>query len=164
MSKRDYRSEMITMLTEFHEAFGYDTDPALRKRLQVEEARELLSATTMTDRLKEACDYLYVMIGTIVCFGNNTEELMDAEFTKDDPFDFGVCMYATCLTNKLSASLGYDTFMLAFERVHKSNMSKLGTDGKPIFRDDGKRLKGPNYKPVDLSDLILDQSTLSTIN
>lgn len=33
----------------------------------------------------------------------------------------------------------------AFAEVHRSNMSKLGTDGKPILRADGKFLKGPNY-------------------
>ena len=42
----------------------------------------------------------------------------------------------------------------ALNRVHLSNMSKLGEDGKPILREDGKVLKGPNYKPPDLSDLI----------
>ena len=41
----------------------------------------------------------------------------------------------------------------AMHRVHVSNMSKLDEDGKPIYRDDGKVLKGPNYKPPDLSDL-----------
>jgi NTP pyrophosphatase (non-canonical NTP hydrolase) len=40
-----------------------------------------------------------------------------------------------------------------FERVHRSNMSKLGDDGKPIYREDGKVLKGPNYQPPDLTDL-----------
>ena len=40
-----------------------------------------------------------------------------------------------------------------FERVHRSNMSKLGADGKPIYRDDGKVLKGPNYQPPKLDDL-----------
>ena len=40
------------------------------------------------------------------------------------------------------------------DRVHKSNMSKLGADGKPIYREDGKVLKGPNYKPPTLTDLI----------
>lgn len=39
-----------------------------------------------------------------------------------------------------------------FNRVHNSNMSKL-VDGKPIKREDGKFLKGPNYKKPDLSDL-----------
>ncbi len=42
----------------------------------------------------------------------------------------------------------------ALDRVHKSNMSKLGADGKPIYRDDGKVLKGPNYEPPNLTDLV----------
>lgn len=42
----------------------------------------------------------------------------------------------------------------AFKRVHESNMSKLGPDGKPVYREDGKVLKGPNYKKPDLSDLV----------
>ena len=42
----------------------------------------------------------------------------------------------------------------ALRRVHASNMSKLGEDGKPIYREDGKVLKGPNYQPPDLSDLV----------
>ena len=42
----------------------------------------------------------------------------------------------------------------ALDRVHKSNMSKLGIDGKPIRRADGKVLKGPNYQPPLLNDLI----------
>ena len=42
----------------------------------------------------------------------------------------------------------------ALNRVHESNMSKLDEDGKPIYRDDGKVLKGPNYKPPDLSDIV----------
>ena len=40
-----------------------------------------------------------------------------------------------------------------FERVHQSNMSKLGEDGKPIYREDGKVMKGPNYRPPELGDL-----------
>ena len=42
----------------------------------------------------------------------------------------------------------------ALDRVHKSNMSKLGLDGTPIRRADGKVLKGPNYKPPILNDLV----------
>ena len=42
----------------------------------------------------------------------------------------------------------------ALDRVHKSNMSKLGEDGKPVYREDGKVLKGPNYEPPTLTDLI----------
>ena len=32
-----------------------------------------------------------------------------------------------------------------FNEIQRSNMSKLGEDGKPIYREDGKVLKGPNY-------------------
>tara|TARA_R100001198_G_scaffold74531_2_gene46525 strand:- start:11 stop:487 length:477 start_codon:yes stop_codon:yes gene_type:complete len=42
----------------------------------------------------------------------------------------------------------------ALHRVHKSNMSKLGLDGTPIRRADGKVLKGPNYQPPTLTDLV----------
>ena len=42
----------------------------------------------------------------------------------------------------------------ALNRVHISNMSKLGEDGKPIYRADGKVLKGPNYQPPNLKDLV----------
>ena len=37
-----------------------------------------------------------------------------------------------------------------FREVHVSNMSKLGEDGKPIYREDGKVVKGPNYRPPNL--------------
>jgi len=41
-----------------------------------------------------------------------------------------------------------------FEEVQKSNMSKLGLDGKPIYNDDGKVMKGPNYFKPDLNKFI----------
>ena len=41
----------------------------------------------------------------------------------------------------------------ALDRVYESNMSKL-VDGKPLRREDGKVLKGPNYKPPYLEDLV----------
>jgi predicted HAD superfamily Cof-like phosphohydrolase len=42
----------------------------------------------------------------------------------------------------------------ALDRVFRSNMSKLDEDGKPIYRNDGKVLKGPTYKPPYLEDLV----------
>ena len=38
----------------------------------------------------------------------------------------------------------------ALAEVHRANMSKLGEDGKPTLREDGKVLKGPNFKPPDM--------------
>ena len=41
-----------------------------------------------------------------------------------------------------------------FDEVQKSNMSKLGEDGKPIYNDSGKVMKGPNYFAPDLKKII----------
>jgi predicted HAD superfamily Cof-like phosphohydrolase len=41
-----------------------------------------------------------------------------------------------------------------YHEVHRSNMSKLGEDGKPIYREDGKILKGPNYFHPNLEDIL----------
>ena len=38
--------------------------------------------------------------------------------------------------------------------VHASNMSKLGEDGKPIYREDGKVLKGPNYSAPNIKEVL----------
>jgi predicted HAD superfamily Cof-like phosphohydrolase len=50
-------------------------------------------------------------------------------------------------------SLGYHLLKdIAFAEVQRSNMSKLGRDGKPVIRpEDGKILKGPDYSPPDLA-------------
>ena len=41
-----------------------------------------------------------------------------------------------------------------FEEIQRSNMSKLGEDGKPIYREDGKVLKGPNYFKPDIKSIL----------
>ena len=86
------------------------------------------------------------------------------EFLESDGFLFriGANVQEDCL--KELADLVYVCYQYAenmrcdldeaLYRVHESNMSKLGDDSKPIYRDDGKVLKGPNYKPPDLSDLV----------
>ena len=45
----------------------------------------------------------------------------------------------------------------ALNRVYRSNMSKLDENERPIYREDGKVLKGPNYKEPDLNDLVVPQ-------
>ena len=44
-----------------------------------------------------------------------------------------------------------------FDEVHRSNMSKLGEDGKPIYRDDGKVLKGKNFQEPNLKEVMNGQ-------
>jgi predicted HAD superfamily Cof-like phosphohydrolase len=88
----------------------------LRSDLTSEEYRELATADSPEEIMKESCDLVYVLMGMFVEFGWNFDE--------------------------------------AFKRVHESNMSKLDEDGKPIYREDGKILKGPNYTPPTLKDLL----------
>jgi NTP pyrophosphatase (non-canonical NTP hydrolase) len=54
---------------------------------------------------------------------------------------------------QLAAYMGMDLLTAMF-RIFLSNMSKLDSEGQPIFREDGKILKGPNYKEPYLEDLI----------
>ena len=42
-----------------------------------------------------------------------------------------------------------------FNEVHRSNMTKLGADGRPMYREDGKVMKGPHYSEPDLTQFIL---------
>jgi predicted HAD superfamily Cof-like phosphohydrolase len=41
-----------------------------------------------------------------------------------------------------------------FEEIQRSNMSKLGKDGKPLYREDGKVLKGPDYFKPDIKGIL----------
>lgn len=41
-----------------------------------------------------------------------------------------------------------------FDEIHRSNLSKLGADGKPMHAENGKIIKGPNYTPPDLKSVV----------
>ncbi len=47
-----------------------------------------------------------------------------------------------------------DKIEKVFAEIQRSNMSKLGADGQPIYREDGKVMKGPNYSPPDLAKVL----------
>ena len=57
------------------------------------------------------------------------------------------------VTYGYAATYGWDLDK-AIRRVHKSNMSKLGLDGKPLKDPSGKVMKGPNYRKPNLKDLV----------
>ena len=97
-----------------------------------------LCTKLITEEAKELCDEIWNWAQT----GNISSNLL-----KEDADLLYVLEFAR-------VRLGYNQFDTAFARVHKSNMSKLGEDGKPIYREDGKVLKGPNYKPPYLEDLV----------
>ena len=78
------------------------------------------------------------------------DELIEALADKD------IVEVADALTDILyvtygaGAAFGID-LDLCFREVQRSNMSKLGEDGKPMYREDGKVMKGPNYSEPDLA-------------
>ncbi|MGB1449512.1 MAG: hypothetical protein ACPG8F_06695 [Flavobacteriaceae bacterium] len=46
-----------------------------------------------------------------------------------------------------------------FQEIQRSNMSKLGEDGEPIYREDGKVLKGPNYFKPDIAKILMPEQS-----
>ncbi len=130
------------MVLEFHDAFNHpiNVDPSneeinLRKSLIDEEA---------TEAYQEFVNLLNPREVTIPLLAQERKETL-AALTKELA-DILYVVWGTAISFGLPLEE-------VFRRVHESNMSKLGDDGKPIYREDGKVLKGPNYKPVDLRDL-----------
>ena len=81
------------------------------------------------------------------------EELSDAVADRD------MVQIADALTDLLYVvygaghSFGIDLDE-CFQEVHSSNMSKLGEDGRPIYREDGKVMKGPSFFEPDLEGIL----------
>ena len=143
------------MLEEFIRTFKASLDPRLWIKLIKEEVEEYDEAHKVDDRiemLKEIADVIYVKIGFLVVIGVG---LGNNLLTEKELADWNATLNLSGeRVKEAEAVFGWDTIMEAFKRVHLSNMSKLGIDGKPIFREDGKVLKGPNYKKPYLTDLI----------
>lgn len=81
------------------------------------------------------------------------EELQEAIEDRD------IVAVADALTDMLYVIYGMGHVMginldACFAEVHRSNMTKLGKDGKPIYREDGKVLKGPNFEKPDLEGVL----------
>ena len=77
--------------------------------------------------------------------------LKDEVLTKIELFDAGLDTLYFAYGNMLREGFTVKQIIDGFSEVHRSNMSKLGEDGKPIYREDGKVLKGPNYFKPDLA-------------
>jgi predicted HAD superfamily Cof-like phosphohydrolase len=83
------------------------------------------------------------------------QELIDALDAKD------IVEIADALTDILYVTYGAGhSFGIdldeCFLEVHRSNMTKLGEDGRPLYRPDGKVMKGPNYETPQLAKIILE--------
>lgn len=154
--------KVVQMVKDFYIAFGQEehikrkgiidfTRSVLRVKLLTEELDEYFEAKQNQDRaamLDAVCDMSYIHIGTMLeKAGGDTDSVAKKIYFNNDPvFD---TIHRRIRENKFG-----DIFMDAFEEVHKSNMSKL-QNGKPIFREDGKILKGPDYLPPNLEQFLI---------
>lgn len=64
----------------------------------------------------------------------------------------GDMLYILCGT--MLAHGMQDKIEAVFNEIQRSNMSKLGADGKPIYREDGKVMKGPNYFKPKIKEIL----------
>jgi NTP pyrophosphatase (non-canonical NTP hydrolase) len=78
-------------------------------------------------------------------------EFMDSDTGSENELKELADLVYVCF--QFAAAFGLDLDE-ALRRIHVSNMSKLTDEGFPLIREDGKILKGPNYKAPDLSDLV----------
>ena len=123
------------LVLEFHEAFNLPTGN-----------REDLTIELIDLRVKLLREELEEVETALYAFYNEPCVAREADVLKE-LCDLNYVLSGTAVVFGLDLEE-------AFYRVHESNMSKLGDDGKPIYRDDGKVLKGSKYMPPFLEDLI----------
>lgn len=131
-TKKHSFSEIIDCVRQFHDSFGIENRNA--------PAGELAEATVrLRHRLmaEETEEYLEAALN------GDAVEIADA---------LGDQLYILCGTI-LSHGMQHiieDVFM----EIQSSNMSKLGADGQPIYREDGKVMKGPNYFKPNIASIL----------
>lgn len=131
-TKKHSFSEIIDCVRQFHDSFGIENRNA--------PAGELAEATVrLRHRLmaEETEEYLEAALN------GDAVEIADA---------LGDQLYILCGTI-LSHGMQHiieDVFM----EIQSSNMSKLGADGRPIYREDGKVMKGPNYFKPNIASIL----------
>ena len=151
--------KLVGLVKEFYIAFGQqeflekemtEERMELRKKLFDEELKEYEVAeknNNKVEMLDAVCDMYYILIGTLLeIHKGNVEAVRNVIYFGFD--DKSELIYKKVLKNEFN-----DIFVKAFEEVHRSNMSKL-ENGKAIFREDGKILKGRNYFKPNLKQFI----------
>ena len=126
---------MITpheLVTEFHETYGM---PVGLKPQFLKEDRQKLRISLIEEELQELHDALW---------DKSIVDIADA---------LGDLVY---VIYGMAIEMGINLTEVLAE-IQKSNMSKLGVDGKPIYREDGKVLKGPNFEEPDLNTVLVKQ-------
>ncbi|WP_046745964.1 pyrophosphohydrolase domain-containing protein [Kordia zhangzhouensis] len=125
----------IEAVTEFHQAFGLGikNEPTAN----IGEDRNLLRYNLMKEENEEYLEA--AQNGDLV-------EVADA---------LGDMLYILCGT--IIEHGMQEKIIEVFEEIQRSNMSKLGEDGKPIYREDGKVLKGPNYFKPNIAKILVGE-------
>ena len=114
--------ELIKKVEHFHKTFGH---PVSNEPRLIKFERSVLRADLMNEENQEYDE---------ACDDSNIVEVADA---------LGDMLYI--LLGTIIEHGMQDKILDIFNEIHDSNMSKLGEDGKPILREDGKILKGKNY-------------------
>jgi len=124
--------KQINAVKEFHTAFiiGHSETP----RADLGENKNMLRYNLMKEENEEYLEAVQ---------NNDLIEIADA---------LGDMMYILCGTI-IEHGLQHKIEEV-FDEIQRSNMSKLGEDGKPIYREDGKVMKGPNYFKPDFSKIL----------
>ncbi|MCW8979903.1 MAG: nucleoside triphosphate pyrophosphohydrolase family protein [Altibacter sp.] len=118
----------IAAVQEFHEAFGLGIKQQPTADLGIK--KNLLRYELMREENEEYLE---------AANGNDLVEVADA---------LGDMLYILCGT--IIEHGMQHKIEEVFNEIQRSNMSKLGADGKPIYREDGKVLKGPGYFKPDI--------------
>jgi predicted HAD superfamily Cof-like phosphohydrolase len=122
----------VKAVTDFHNAFGIGIEVKPNSKLPEEISK--LRFDLMKEENEEYLEAAHA---------NDLIEIGDA---------LGDMLYILCGT---IISHGFqDKIEAIFDEIQRSNMSKLGADGKPIYREDGKVLKGPNYFKPNLKKIL----------
>lgn len=124
--------KQINAVKEFHLAFGLGVSDV--KRGDLGEQKNLLRYNLMKEENEEYLEAVQ---------NNDTVEIADA---------LGDMLYILCGTI-LEHGLQHKIEEV-FDEIQRSNMSKLGEDGKPIYREDGKVMKGPNYFKPNFEEIL----------
>ena len=134
LKKHDLKRR-IEAVTEFHTAFGLGIKNTPTADLG--EAKNMLRFNLMKEENEEYLE---------AAQNNDLVEVADA---------LGDMLYILCGT--IIEHGMQDKIVEVFEEIQRSNMSKLGVDGKPIHREDGKVLKGLNYFKPNMEAILADK-------
>jgi len=107
----------------------------------------------LSERTRDLLDLKFRLIDEEVSELSKALEIKDLVATADALGDLLYVTYGAAI------AFGIDLDAVV-EEIHRSNMTKLGEDGKSIHREDGKILKGPNFEEPKLLDVFLHQKGL----